>query len=173
MIFGVILVDRFYMIPSLIGLANSPYDVLPAGIHFTKLADIKAKFVYNDTRTAQFEGLVKGIFHLQQAGCQTIFLDGSYVSSKEFPGDFDVIWSTNGVAHQSLPSVLSDFSNGRLAQKKEYMGEFFPDNATGDGVTPLLDFFQTDRYTGRQKGILGIDLTREARLLEGVYYDTQ
>jgi hypothetical protein len=54
-----------------------------------------------------------------------------------------------------LDPVFFDFSNGRYNQKQKYLGEFFP-AAIVEGVSgkPFLDFFQTDKSTGKQKGIV-------------------
>ena len=96
---------------------------------------------------------------LSRAGCQTIYLDGSFVSDKKDPRDFDACWELVGVDPQSLDPVLLDFSNGRAAQKAKYLGELFPASfaAERQGIT-FLEFFQTDKATGNQKGIIGLDL---------------
>jgi len=47
----------------------------------------------------------------------------------------------------------------RRAQKAKYEGEFFPAPLPeGSSGKLLLEFFQTDKETGRAKGIVAIDL---------------
>jgi hypothetical protein len=55
--------------------------------------------------------------------------------------------------------VLLDFRNGRAAQKVKYLGELFPtDTVEGQSASTFLKFFQTDKQTGRPKGIIALDL---------------
>ena len=46
---------------------------------------------------------------------------------------------------------------GRIAQKCKHFGEFFPAAQRPEGASGLafLEFFQTDKETGRSKGIEG------------------
>jgi hypothetical protein len=83
---------------------------------------------------------------------------GSLVTSKNYPGDFDACWESDGVILSRLDPELLDFSHDRAAQKARYGGEFFPADwpADGDGTT-YLDFFQRDRLK-QQKGIIALDL---------------
>ena len=61
-------------------------------------------------------------------------------------------------------SVFLDFSKGRTAQKRKYFGEFFPAQMPeGASGRAFLEFFQTDKETGRSKGIVGLNL-QEAKL---------
>ena len=58
-----------------------------------------------------------------------------------------------------LDPVLLTFDPGRVTQKAKYLGELFPAFAiaSGDGFS-FLEFFQTDKGTGRPKGIIAIGL---------------
>lgn len=86
-------------------------------------------------------------------------MDGSFVTAKHDPGDFDVCWDATGVQAAALDPVLLTFDNRRAAQKAKYGGEFFPAQFPADitGAT-CLDFFQTDKSTGGRKGIIAVDL---------------
>lgn len=87
-------------------------------------------------------------------------MDGSFVTAKEVPGDFDGCWSPEGVDPEVLDPVLLDFSNLRAAQKEKYGGELFVSDVLADFVSErtFLEFFQTDKETGRAKGIVVVDL---------------
>ena len=91
---------------------------------------------------------------LRRAGCRRIFLDGSFVTAKPIPADFDACWDSMGVDPTQLDSVLLDFSAGRKKQKACFHGEFFPANAITESKHPFLDYFQVDRDTGKAKGII-------------------
>ena len=58
-----------------------------------------------------------------------------------------------------LDPVLLRFDVGRAEQRTRYLGELFPASiaATADGIS-FREFFQTDRVTGRAKGIIAVDL---------------
>jgi hypothetical protein len=89
----------------------------------------------------------------------TVYIDGSFVSSKDFPGDFDGCWDVTGVDVTKLDPVLLDFENSRAAQKARFLGELFPAQLSeGLSGRTFLEFFQIDRNTGTQKGIVVIDL---------------
>ena len=104
-------------------------------------------------------GLRAGLDDLKDAGCHTVYVDGSFVTAKEAPNDFDACWEEAGVDPIVLDPVLLTFDPGRAAQKAKYLGELFPASAIAntDGFS-FLEFFQTDRETGRRKGIIAIYL---------------
>ena len=92
-------------------------------------------------------------------GCSTVYLDGSFVSAKLIPGDFDACWDESGVDVASIDPVLLDFAGGRANQKAKFGGELFPASLNADGLgTLFLEFFQIDKDTGSQKGIVALDL---------------
>lgn len=106
-------------------------------------------------------GLRDALENLKSAGCPIAYIDGSFVSDKEQPNDFDACWEENGVDPQALDPVLLTFDPGRATQKQRYLGELFPAGAAadGDGRT-YLEFFQIDVDTNASKGIVAIDLRR-------------
>lgn len=157
------------MIPSLIPLPGSPWPLLPPGIHQATLEEVELAFATNAWRRQLFSGLVDAAGRLRTAGCQTIFLDGSYVTGKPRPGDFDCCWDPAGVSRLNLDPVFRNFKNGRAAQKRAFKGEFFPSSMfcvdVGKG---FIDFFQLDRFTGKKKGIISISLLADPVLLRKV-----
>ena len=99
------------------------------------------------------------IENLRRACCRIVYIDGSFVTSKEIPNDFDACWEEAGVEPELLDPVLLRFGAGRAEQKARYLGELFPASmgAIVDG-TSFLEFFQTDRATGGTKGIVAVEL---------------
>lgn len=153
------------MVPVLIPHQDTPWATLPPGIHPASLAEVSASFGTNAWRRELFEGLVAGLASLKEAGCLTAYLDGSYVTGKPKPGDFDACWDPQGVDGARLNPVFLRFDNGRAAQKAAFKGEFFPSSMIcADIGSSFLDFFQIDRFTGRPKGIVSILLNTEPLL---------
>lgn len=104
-------------------------------------------------------GFRAALENLKNAGCRTVYLDGSFVTIKAIPNDYDACWDEDGVDPVLLDPVLLTFGAGRAAQKARYMGELFPASIIANsGGLSFLDFFQTDKETGNPKGIIAIDL---------------
>ena len=135
--------------------------ILPVGIHWATLAEVSHRFGVNSHRERLLNGFCRAIAALEAAGCKAVYLDGSFVTDKPTPSDFDACWEMTGVSIPLLDKVFLDFTNMRAAQKAKYCGEFFPTIAVAQS-TPhfrtFLEFFQTDKNTGDDKGIIGIRL---------------
>ena len=96
---------------------------------------------------------------MRRAGCQTVYLDGSFVTDKPVPGDYDGCWEETGVDPSVLDPILLTFDSGRATQKAKYGGELFLASTIADPQgRRFLDFFQIDKDTGAPKGILALDL---------------
>ncbi|MGI8559093.1 MAG: DUF6932 family protein [Solirubrobacteraceae bacterium] len=142
------------MIPSFDERGN-----LPPGIHPATWDEILERYATNQRREQLLSGLRAAIDSLRAAGCRRVYLDGSFVTDKELPGDFDVCWEMDGVDPARLDPVLLDFADLRAAQKARYGGELFPaEVAAQPGGVPFIDFFQRDRLTQVAKGIIEIDI---------------
>ena len=140
-------------------LPNFTLDgLLPPGVHEADWHEVASRYGYNDQRKFLLSGLKRALMNLKNAGCRAAYIDGSFVTSKIEPGDFDACWEEAGVDGSALDPVLLDFCNERLAQKVKYHGELFPASAPADpsGMS-YLEFFQTTKE-GVRKGIVGIDL---------------
>ena len=146
------------MIPDSVDIGG-PWKVLPPGIHNATLKEIETHFATSEHRKRLFLGFKNGVENLHKAGCCQIFLDGSFITEKTIPNDFDACWDTNGVDVTKLDPVLLDFSDMRKKQKNRYHGEFFPASNLADGKHFFFDFFQIDKYTGKAKGIICILLS--------------
>lgn len=134
---------------------------LPPGIHPTTWEEFKAKYGINYKRKLQLEGLEKAIEEFKNAGGTKIFIDGSFVSEKKNPGDYDALYDLDEIDADKIDERLTDASvPGRAAQKRYYQGEFFPMYAiaTSPVGTRYIDFFQKDKKTKQPKGIIRIDL---------------
>lgn len=130
---------------------------LPLGIHDAVWGDVAGRFAGNSHRVQLTNGLLAACRNLAAAGCRRLLLNGSFVSAKTLPGDYDAAWETAGVAPNLLDPVLLDFSNRRAAMRAKYLGDLFSASALAAPGVLYRDFFRTDR-SGVEKGILSIDL---------------
>src|SRR3546814_5708064 len=124
------------MIPTFIYREGAPLGVLPPGVHFASLEEIEKRFATNERRRSLFKGITEVAETLRRAGCRVMFLDGSFVTDKELPEDFDGCWDAHGVNATALDPVLLDFEDSRARQKEKFGGEMFvanwPATAPGD-----------------------------------------
>ena len=106
----------------------------------------------------QFQGFEQGgVETWRRPDAGKLLLDGSFVTAKSLPGDYDGAWETVGVDPDRVDPVLLDFSNRRAAMKAKYLGDLFPASAMAAPGVLYRDFFKTDR-NGVEKGIVLIDL---------------
>ena len=137
---------------------------LPPGVHFATWRELEDRLSFNPRRHRMLAGFRQACDELRKAGCRLVYLDGSFVTSKEHPGDFDACWNVQNMDDAMLDPVFWDFSRGRAAQKQRFLGEFFPaqlpEGATGRA---FVDFFRVNKTTGEPKGILAIRLGRSGR----------
>jgi hypothetical protein len=132
---------------------------LPEGIHNATWEEIIERFGTNQRRRELLEGLRQALGSLRGAGCRRAYIDGSFVTAKDEPADFDACWEAAGVDPDLLDPVLLIFANRREAQKARFGGELFPaDLAADPHGTRFLDYFQLDKMTGERKGIVALDL---------------
>ena len=108
---------------------------LPPGVHFATWEELEDRLTFNPRRHRMLAGFRQACEELRKAGCRLVYLDGSFVTRKERPGDFDACWDVQNVDDARLDPVFWDFSRGRAAQKQRFLGELFPaqlpEGATG------------------------------------------
>ena len=142
------------MIPPL-----QPTGLLPPGVHPATWAELDARFGADMHRQWLLGGMKRALRALRAAGCTLVYVDGSFVSAKAIPGDYDLCWSTVGVDPGLLDPVLLKFDDGRRAMKAKYLGDLFPAEFPEAASGKLfLEFFQVDKNTGDAKGIVMLDL---------------
>jgi hypothetical protein len=135
---------------------------LPPGVHFCEWEEFVDRFGTNDLRLRLMRGLRMAMEQLKASGCRTIYINGSFVTTKLDPADFDACWEPEDVDYDYLrknaPRLLNHWD--RSAQKSKYKGEIFRlDQPVGDYGLNSIEFFQRDR-TLNPKGIIAIDLFR-------------
>jgi hypothetical protein len=122
--------------------------------------EIAQRFGHTAKRAKMLEGLKKALLIFKHAGCIIVYLDGSFVTSKVEPKDYDCCWEDMGVNLDMIEDkcLLDTSEKSRTKQKMLYGGEFWPNSrAIENAGRSMFAFFQRDRE-GRRKGIIGINL---------------
>ena len=143
-----------------------PFDVitgnLPPGIHQAAWDEVQSRYGTTSVRRVQLSGLRHALEILREAGCRRAYIDGSFVTVKQTPNDFELCWELSDVnldLLEQLEPALLDWSDRRAAQKARFGGELFVAESGADPWgTTYLSFFQHDRITGKSKGIVAMDL---------------
>ena len=65
---------------------------LVSGIHFMTWGDFYDQFSFSPRRKILIEGLGRAIDKLRHCGCSVIYIDGSFVTEKLEPNDYDACW---------------------------------------------------------------------------------
>lgn len=124
---------------------------LIAGVHQLSLKEFVSEFGYSPHRKNLIDGLLKLIEHLKDCNCTKLYVDGSFVTKKYRPGDYDVCWDPNGVDVKKMKliyPVLFDFSAKRRYQKIVYKGEVFRKDWIADYQKneTYFEYFQHDLF---------------------------
>lgn len=130
---------------------------LPDGEYEVQWQEVVERFGWNPRRRQLLDGLAEAIELLAAAGCRRVWLNGSFVTTKDEPGDFDACWDPAGVDLDVLDPVLMDFSAGRAAQKARFGGELLPNVTEAGSGLRFSEFFRNERDTGR-KGIIVLQI---------------
>lgn len=146
-----------------------PFDpttgYLPPGEHVADWDEVVERFGGTLWRRRLLDGLAESIELLVAAGCARVWLNGSFVTAKEEPGDFDAVWDPDGVDDDALDPIFGPLgmSEERRLQKQRFGGEWFPNVTEGGSGVLFASFFQRDREA-RTKGIIEIRLSRKESL---------
>jgi hypothetical protein len=133
--------------------------LLPPGIHPSNWDELCNRFGWNERRKRILRGMKIALDSLKMAGCKFVYIDGSFVTNKEIPGDFDACWEPQGVNMQYLRSLDPVIFKGKNTQKVKYFGEIYAIIRTNKPYQPtILEFFQGDKESGERKGIVILDL---------------
>lgn len=133
---------------------------LPAGVHWATWEEFSSRFKFSTKRVQLLAGLSKAIGVLKIAGCRLIYVDGSFVTSKELPNDYDACWDITNVDPMLLDSTFLKFDPlSRPALRKRFLGDLFPAQFSEAGGKEFLTFFQSDTQ-GNEKGIIGLKINR-------------
>lgn len=139
----------------------SALGLLPPGIHQGIWEEVLRQYGGNGRRREILEAVRHAATTLARAGCRRLWIDGSFVSDKFVPSDWDGCWDPVGVDPSLLEPVFLDFSPaGRHRMKIKYLADLFPASIreASSGLL-FVDYFQIDKATGAPKGIVLLELT--------------
>lgn len=138
---------------------------LPPGIHIADIDEIEACFgLKTERRRKLMAGLKEALKLLKQGKVSKVYIDGSFVSSKEEPNDVDGCWSSINADATKLDARFWDFSDEsdfqlkRSSLRQEFGIDFFiAELIEGHSGEAFPAFIQSNR-DGLTKGIILVNL---------------
>ena len=132
------------------------YLNLPIGVHEADWDEFCIRYITNRRRIELKEGMESMLQHLRDVGCKFVKIDGSFVTSKSIPNDFDGTWDPEGVDVTKLDPIIGVEDKNLMIEK--YNGELYSQDAIESWSGKTFDkFFQMDRLE-KTKGIVKINL---------------
>jgi hypothetical protein len=138
---------------------------LSDGVHPMTLAAVSAVFGWNRCRRELIAAMTAAFADLNALGCEVVWLDGSFVTDKPEPGDYDAVFEHRtmdlSAARLALPELF-DRAPQRPAMKARFKGDLLPNVLEAASQQLFIDFFQQDKERpGHTKGIVTINLASE------------
>lgn len=134
---------------------------LPPGIYEASFEEVKDRFGFSRKRQTLLQGMVVLLNQCRLLRCDVLYLDGSFVTAKLSPADYDACWDTTcedreGVLNKAADSLLNSDSE---TQKDYFGGEIYPAFSRAPLLPQLTicEYFQTTKEGGK-KGIIKIKL---------------
>jgi hypothetical protein len=118
--------------------------------------EISIRFGTTKHRKKLLGGLYKALKALKKAGCRIVYINGSFVTDKAEPNDWDGCWEIEGVNFAILDPLIVDEDFKHSERKREYLGDLFLQAPRLPGRN-FVTYFQKDR-DGKRKGIIKINL---------------
>jgi hypothetical protein len=126
---------------------------LPIGIHLSNIDEIYERFGFNEHRQNLLKGLSKAILDLKDLGFKRIYLNGSFVTHKEYPKDYDLCWEETIEVDFELFAYKNPILaglEGQESQQKVYSGDIYPQPS-------VFNLYQKDK-NGNPKGIICLNI---------------
>jgi hypothetical protein len=132
---------------------------LPVGVHAATWAELASRFGTNQRRTDLLGQLRPALDALHGAGIERAVIGGSFVTTKELPGDVDLAFLASDAAGVSQAKRAIVQLAARASEVHAYPADALLIEApTLAGVTPgvnVLEFFQHGRE-GQQRGVVSV-----------------
>lgn len=101
---------------------------LPPGIHRATWNEIVARYATSTHRRNLLDGLLDALRSLKTAGYSTAYLDGSFVTAKACPDDFDACWESAGVVPIRLDPSCRSSATAALPRRRATAARSSPPN---------------------------------------------
>ena len=150
-------ISRIEQINRSIDFAGEKHEIIfKPGIYEYTLEKLERDFATNKKRKDLFEDIKRLAKELKDAGCEFLYIDGSFITRKETPGDFDACWEPFVRNNKQVNALLLEDSTFASSWRKEmFSGDIFPRfGEYGDRV----EKWQVDSRNGKVKGVISIDL---------------
>lgn len=119
--------------------------------------EFKLLFGLNESRIEKIERLLIFLKIFNSFGCTNVYIVGSFVSNKEYPGDIDLCVDTTGLDYSKFFNQYPEFlqTTGIVKIKKEHRVHllYFDIDSLG-----YIDWFRKDR-DNNPRGLVKIYLT--------------
>ena len=139
------------MIPNL-----NKYGLLPKGIHKATIEEIEHKFGSSSAKRKElfigFQKLIQ-LLYKHKRSIKSFLLDGSFVTSKESPGDIDCIMSIEN-NFRFTPEIVEELSNSKRFYNIHL---FIFEEKNTQRHRDMLNFFSKDKDL-KPKGIIEVIL---------------
>ncbi len=152
-------IDFYRMIPDF-----TDEGMLPPGIHRATLREVRDKLGWGLRRRDLLDRLEAGLRLMKNCGIDRVYLDGSFVTEKDRPGDIDCCYDVPpGTTNLRMMYPIWPWTSvNRAMSKMLYGAELAPSRAPARASgQPFIEFFQRDR-SGRPRGIVLLELISEA-----------
>jgi hypothetical protein len=134
---------------------DSASGYLPAGEHVATWFEVVGRFGWNSVRRAQLEGLCEALNLLSDAGCSRVWLNCSFVTSKEEPEILTQYGTTTGSTRRLLIRSSLIFPLAATPRKQVQRRAISELDKQTEWLA-FSEFFQQDRFR-RAKAIVVID----------------
>jgi hypothetical protein len=147
-------------------LAYLPNKNLVPGEHVMQWDDFVQEFGYTNHRKQLIVGMCKALNALKICGCEIVYIDGSFVTQKLVPKDWDGCYDEEGLDREKLQKLYPQFYHlvpPRESQKVIFKGEILPKSLeikVSFSEKTMLDCFKQDFHTDTptEKGIVKLYL---------------
>ena len=137
--------------------------ILKQGEHGTTWIEFSKLSGFTRRRRKIIRRMRPMLLHMRDVGCKFVNIDGSFVTSKINPNDFDGTLDPEGVDITKLDPIIKN--EDKFSMKEKYFGELYRQNTIEAGTGNSFDeFFQVDRFNN-SKGVVIIDLVRFRQFL--------
>lgn len=134
---------------------------LSPGIYILKFEELNKAFGLSERREELLTKLYFALVNLKEAGIKKVYLDGSFVTTKESPNDIDGCWDWEDDADANkIDPVLLNLQNRKFMKEKYGVDFFLANIEEGGSGLPFIEFFQLTR-DGERKGIILLELDKE------------
>lgn len=135
---------------------------LKEGIYETTFEEMENKLGFSKKRQKLLAAMKNLISYCRCLQCDILHIDGSFVSNKIAPADYDACWDTTAANRNDVLRVVEQslLNSDSETQKEDFGGEIYPafDKSPFNHGQTILEYFQTIKDSDERKGIIKLKL---------------